>query len=174
MKNQHFFPLATVCVALTFFSIGCNSKTTETTAKADVITETMVAQPDMAAVKADIQALENAWAEADNARNADAVTAFYADDAVSMSNNRPMAVGKAAIQKDYESALAKRPKGSTVSFAIMDVYGSEDMVTEVGKATTSDAAGKVTTTGKYMAIWEKRDGKYVCIRDISNDDVKAK
>ena len=174
MKKQHFFPLATVCVALTFFSIGCNSKATETTAKADVITETMVAKPDMAAVKADIQALENAWAVADNARNADAVIAFYADDAVSLSNNRPMTVGKAAIRKDYEAALAKRPKGGTITFAIMDVYGDDNMVTEVGKATTSDAAGKVITTGKYMAVWEKRDGKYVCIRDISNDDAKQK
>ena len=174
MKNQHFFPLATVCVALTFFSIGCNSTATETTSKADEITGTMVAKPDMAAVKADIQALENAWAVADNARNADAVTAFYADDAVSLSNNRPMAVGKAAIQKDYESALAKKPEGSTVSFAIMDVYGSEDMVTEVGKVTTKEASGKVATTGKYMAVWEKRDGKYVCIRDISNEDAQQK
>ena len=174
MKNQHFFRLATVCVALTIFSIGCNSKATETTSEADKIAETRVVKPDMATVKADIQALENAWAAADNARNAGAVTAFYADDAISMSNNRPMSVGKAAIRKDYETALAKRPKGSTVSFAITDVYGSEDMVTEVGKATTSDAAGKVTATGKYMAIWEKRDGKYVCIRDISNEDAQQK
>lgn len=174
MKNQHFFPLTTVCVALTLFSIGCNSKATETTAKADELAGAMAAKPDMTTVKAEIQVLENAWAEADNARNAPVLIAFYADDAVSMSNNRPMAVGKAAIQKDYETSLAKKSRGSTISFAVMDVYGSEDMVTEVGKATSKEASGKVSMTGKYMAIWEKRDGKYVCIRDISNDDVKAK
>ncbi len=46
------------------------------------------------------------------------------------------------------------------------------MVTEVGEATSSDASGKVATSGKYMAIREKRGGKYVCIRDISNDDAQ--
>ncbi len=56
----------------------------------------------------------------------------------------------------------------------LDVFGSENQVTEVGKSTIKDATGKVTYTGKYMAIWEKRDGKYVCVRDIFNDDMKAK
>ena len=41
-------------------------------------------------------------------------------------------------------------------------------------AKITDATGKVTYTGKYMAIWEKRDGKYICLRDISNDDAKEK
>jgi len=36
-----------------------------------------------------------------------------------------------------------------------------------------DAAGKVTATGKYMAVWEKRDGKWLCIRDIGNEDAKT-
>ncbi len=39
---------------------------------------------------------------------------------------------------------------------------------------TKDASGKVIRTGKYMAIWEKRDGKYICIRDIYNDDAVLK
>ena len=56
----------------------------------------------------------------------------------------------------------------------MDVYGSGDYVTEVGKTTIKDEKGNVTTTGKYMAIWEKRNGKWVCIRDINNEDAKEK
>jgi uncharacterized protein (TIGR02246 family) len=128
----------------------------------------------MAAIKAEIQALESSWAAADNARDATAIAAFYADDAVSLSNNKPMLVGKAAIQKDIEAGLAKRPQGSTVSYDVLDVFGDENQVTEVGKATVTDASGKVISTGKYMAVWEKRNGKYICIRDIYNDDVKEK
>ena len=45
-------------------------------------------------------------------------------------------------------------------------------ITEVGKTTRMDASGKVTSIGKYMAIWEKRNGKYICVRDISNNDSK--
>lgn len=166
---------ATVVAALSFLTIGCNQpaadKAPEVTAEA---TPPMAAKADPAKMKADIQALETAWANADNARDANALAAFYADDAVSLSNNQPMVSGKAAILKDLEAAMAKRPKGATVTYEVLDVFGDENFVTEVGKTTSKDAAGKVYYTGKYMAIWEKRDGKYVCIRDISNDDVKAK
>ena len=85
-----------------------------------------------------------------------------------------MLVGKAAILKDVQASLAKRPKGANTAYTVMDVFGDENTVTEVGKTTRNDASGKVISTGKYMAIWEKRDGKLLCIRDISNDDVKAK
>ena len=37
-----------------------------------------------------------------------------------------------------------------------------------------NAAGTVTYTGKYMAVWEKRNGKWLVIRDIYNDDMKEK
>ncbi len=170
--------LMAICIALTIFTFGCNPAT-DTASKAAEATkeaakEMAAAKPDMGKVKSEIQALESAWAAADNARNAAAISAFYADDAVSMSNNNPMLVGKAAILKDIEANLAKRPKGGTVAYDIMDVFGDDDTVTEVGKTTSKDAAGKVYNTGKYMAIWEKRNGKYICVRDIYNDDVKAK
>lgn len=100
--------------------------------------------------------------------------AFYADDAVSMSNNKPMLVGKAAIQKDSETWFEKTKEGSTVAYETMDVFGDENLVTETGKITTKDAAGKVTYTGKYISVWEKRNGKWLVIRDMSNDDVKEK
>jgi len=71
-----------------------------------------------------------------------------------------------------EESLAKKPKGSKVSYETMDVYGSGNYVTEVGKIKRSDSTGNVTSTGKYMAIWEKRNGKWICIRDIGNEDAK--
>jgi uncharacterized protein (TIGR02246 family) len=132
-----------------------------------------VAKPDMASVKAQIQELENAWAEADNARDLNAIMALMADDAATMPENMPTISGKAAIQKDYETSMAKKAAGTTVSYEVLEVFGSEDQVTEVGKAVTKDAEGKVLRSGKYMAVWEKRDGKYLCIRDIGNSDAKA-
>jgi len=165
-------------VAFSFFVIGCNDKSTEkaeVTNKATEATVPATSKPDLVMLKADIQALESAWATADNARDTNAVAAFYADDAISMANNKPMLVGKAAIRQDIANTLdKKRVKGSTVSYDVMDVFGDENTVTEVGKTTIKDASGKVTYTGKYMAIWEKRDGKYICVRDIGNDDVKEK
>lgn len=174
---MNHFKFATVCVAFSCFAIGCNNNAAdkaETANKATGAAAPVAAKADLAAIKADIQTLENAWAAADNARDANALAAFYADDAVSMSNNKPMAVGKAAIHKDLEEGLAKRAKGATVSYEVLDVFGDENTVTEAGKTTVKDASGKVTYTGKYMAVWQKRDGKYICVRDIGNDDVKEK
>jgi len=45
-------------------------------------------------------------------------------------------------------------------------------VTEVGKTTVTDSTQKVIYAGKYMAVWEKRNGKWLTIRDMSNDDAK--
>lgn len=176
MKKNPILLFMAICIAFSI-TFGCNPATDTASKAAEATKEAakeMVAKPDMTKVKADIQALESAWAAADNARNAAAVSAFYADDAISLSNNKPMLVGKAAILKDIEASLAKRPKGATVSYDIMDVFGAENTVTEVGKTTSKDATGKVFYTGKYMAVWEKRNGKYMCVRDINNDDVKEK
>jgi uncharacterized protein (TIGR02246 family) len=162
--------IATICIVLTLIATGCSTpapKPVET----PVVVET---KPDMAAVKAEIQALENAWAAADNARDANAVAAFYAEDAWSMTFDKPTLVGRAAILADITEGLAKRTTGTIVNYEVQEVYGDENFVTEVGKSTVKDASGKVISTGKYMAVWEKRDAKYVCIRDIYNNDAKEK
>ncbi|MFD2202666.1 YybH family protein [Shivajiella indica] len=170
MKN--YFRIATACIALSLFSVACSSPAPEEAAAPEVITAPVAEAPDMAAIKAEIQRLETAWAAADNAGDVTALLAFYSDDAVSMAGDTPMAVGKAAIQKEIEASMASRPAGTTTKYETMEVFGDDKIVTEVGKITRMDASGKVTSTGKYMAIWEKRDGKYVCIRDIGNNDAK--
>lgn len=175
MNKMNFFKLAMLSLAISIFTIGCNSQPDKKTEMEPAITaEPVLAKADMASIKAEIQALESDWAAADNARDAIAIAAFYSDDAISMSNNAPMTVGKAAIQKETEESLAKRTQGETVAYETLEVFGDGNTVTEIGTAISKDAAGKVTRTGKYMAIWEKRDGKYICIRDIYNSDAAAK
>ena len=72
--------LLTFTLVALLFS-GCQEKKAAETAATDSTATAMPAKPDMAAVKAEIQTLENAWAAADNARDAAALAAFYADDA---------------------------------------------------------------------------------------------
>ena len=172
---MNFFKLAMLGLAISLFSIGCNSSPEKKTSVEPVVTEEIViVKPDMASIKAEIQALENAWAAADNARDANAIAEFYSDDAVSLSNNAPMIKGKTAIKKEIEEGLAKKAEGETVSYNTLEVFGDENLVTEIGTGTSKDASGKVIRTGKYMAIWEMRDGKYLCIRDIYNNDAIVK
>jgi ketosteroid isomerase-like protein len=172
MTMKNYLRIATACFALSLFTVACSSPAPEEATAPEETAPTVAAAPDMAAIKAEIQTLEDAWGAADNAGDVNALMAFYSDDAVSMGEGTPMAVGKAAIQKEIEASMASRTAGNTVKYEVLDVFGDQNTVTEVGKTTRIDASGKVISTGKYMAIWEKRDGKYICVRDISNNDSK--
>jgi len=176
MNKINFFKLAMLGLAISLFSMGCNSSPDKKTSVEPVVTEEIVVEvePDMASIKTEIQGLESAWATADNARDANAVLANYSDDAMSLSNNAPISKGKPAIQKEIEEGMAKKAEGETVSYNTLEVFGDENTVTEIGTSISKDASGKVIRTGKYMAIWEKRDGKYICIRDIYNSDAVEK
>ena len=172
MKKMNFSGIATICVAISLLVAGCGTPADNKTSA--VSAEQVVVKPDLAAIKAEIQALESAWSQADNARDVNAVAAFYADDAISMSNDKPTQTGKAAILADIEEGMGKKAVGNTVSYETLEVFGDENIVTEIGKATVKDASENVVSTGKYMAVWEKRNGSYICIRDIYNNDAKEK
>jgi uncharacterized protein (TIGR02246 family) len=174
MNMKNYFRPATAYLAIALLSVACSAPAPEEASTSQTMVTPADHEPDMAAIKTEMQALENAWAAADNAGDVPALLAFYADDAVSMGGDTPMAVGKASIQKEIEGYMASKPAGNTVKYEVLDVFGDENTVTEVGKTSRMDATGKVISTGKYMAIWAKRDGKYVCIRDIGNNDTKEK
>lgn len=125
---------------------------------------------DMAQVKSEIQTIENAWAAALNERDVDALMALYADDAQSLPSNAPVLDGKAAIKAAQEAAFKTTPAGRTYSFETLSVVGTSDIVTETGLSTYKDAEGNITGTGKYIAVFEKQNGQYRCIREVYNND----
>ena len=47
-------------------------------------------------------------------------------------------------------------------------------VVEIGSYTVVDSANTPINTGNYMSLFEKRDGKYVCLRDMSASDMPVK
>ena len=77
---------AAVLIAVTtLFIISCSN-------------EKGTASIDMDAVKKEIQAMEDAYAAAEKAKDADKVIAYYSDDAIGYGRNRPPEVGKTAIK----------------------------------------------------------------------------
>lgn len=125
-------------------------------------------------VKAQIVALENAYAVASNAKNVDGVAAYYATDAQSMAANEPTRVGMDAIKAGIAREMAMDSTGSTVSFATTGVWAAGNYATETGTITNKDKEGNVVKTGKYMTLFELKDGKYIAIRDMWNDDAPPK
>lgn len=130
------------------------------------------AKPDLVAIRTEIQALENAYAAGLKAKEANAVVAYYADDAISLVNNAPIAVGHDALLKMAQDDIARDTTNTTVTFETVDIFAAGDYVVETGKSTYKDPAGNVVKTAKYMTLFEKRNGKYLAIRDIYNEDQK--
>lgn len=156
MKNKMLKGIVLSMVSLLFFA--CNPKTEEVAI-------------DKEQIKNEIQGIENKMAELFNDRNVNA-SEYYADDATSFSQNKPPLVGKAAIEKSIKDDLAEFPEGYQIAFVVNEIFPSDNgnQVVEVGNYRVSDASSTALYTGNYIAVFEKRDGKYVCIRDMSASD----
>lgn len=126
-------------------------------------------------IKAEIVALETVMAEMYNMRSA-ASEEYYAEDATSFSQNQPPKVGKFAIDKAIKEDLLTLPKGARISFSVNDIYPSSDgnLVVEIGSSQVTSANNEIIFKGNYMSVFEKRDGKYVCVRDMGASDMPKK
>ena len=122
-------------------------------------------------IKAEIQALEDHFALIYNTRNEDSLS-YYADDAVSYFDGRKPITGKAAIHKFISEELMNYPKGAKISFETVEIYiGNDDrLVIEIGAYKQADSTGVVLQRGHYFSLFEKRNGKYMCIRDMANSN----
>jgi ketosteroid isomerase-like protein len=156
MKNRILNTI--VFISILSFFIGCKPKTEEAVVDKDQI-------------KNEIQAMENKMAEMYNNRELNGEE-YYASDATSFSQNKPPLVGKAAIDKSIKEDLQGFQKGNQIAFVANEVYPSNDgnQVVEVGSYRVSDSTSTAIYTGNYMAFFEKREGKYVCIRDMAASD----
>ncbi len=125
---------------------------------------------DKEAIKAEIQAKENDFAELYNSGEIRRI-GYYADDAVTFFQNRKPIRGLEErvefLKNDIDSNY------NSISFTTNEIFPSSDgnLVVEIGYYKVSDSANNVLNTGHYMSLFEKRDGKYVCLRDMSASDM---
>jgi ketosteroid isomerase-like protein len=138
--------------------VSCKPKTEEVTI-------------DKEQIKIEIQAIENKMAELFNDRNLNSEQ-YYAEDAISFSQNKPPVEGRLAIRKSIKEDLANFPNGYQIAFVVNEVHPSNDgiQVVEIGHYRVSDSTSTALYTGNFIAVFEKREGKYVCVRDMSASD----
>jgi len=127
------------------------------------------ATADKEQIKREIQAKEDSFAAVYNSGQLRDI-GYYAEDATSYLQNTAPLVGREAIKAFLQSDLA----GNTdkISFQTSEIYPSNDgeMVVEVGHFTVIDSANNPVNSGNYMALFQKRNGKYVVVRDMSTSD----
>ena len=122
---------------------------------------------DLAKTKTEIQAMEDAYAAAEKAKDANAVAAYYADEAISYNRNEEPTSGKAAIKDRIAKQLAADTTGNQNVYKVVDLFADGDMLVEIGSWTQVDASGAERNKGHYMSVFQKRDGKYLCVRDMN-------
>ena len=134
--------------------------------------EPAAAVVDKEQIKKEIQDKENEFAETYNSGVLKNI-GYYADDATTFFQNRPPLIGKEAILDFLKSEVTS--KTNRISFTTKDVFPSNDgdQVVEIGYYKVVDSANNPVNTGNYMSLFEKRDGKYVCVRDMSASDMPA-
>lgn len=160
MKNQVIKGFCLMCVLS--FIIACSPKKEETTA---VIV-------DKEQIKKEIQAKEDELAAAYNAREVRNI-GYYAEDANTYRQNKAPLLGKTAIVEFLKTDILTFPGSYKISFTTNEIYVSDsgNQVLEIGYYKVVDSTSTAVNTGNYMSLFVKRDGKYVCLRDMSVSDI---
>ena len=150
----------TALVFVLFMMLSCN---THTEKSSDV-------SVDIDQIKKEIQARENQFAEIYNSGEMKKI-GYYAEDAVTFYQNMPPITSKDErwefMKPDADSNSNK------ISFKTNEIFASKDgdQVLEIGAYTVVDSTNTVIYTGNYMSLFEKRNGEYVCLRDMSASDM---
>jgi uncharacterized protein (TIGR02246 family) len=134
---------------------------------------TKSAAPGGAAHADEVRAVNVAWNKAYNAGDSDGVVALYAEDAVLLAPGAPPARGRASIKDTIAKDIAAlAAAGLTATDDPMgDVAESGDLAWQSGGYKITDKSGAVAETGKFLTVFERKNGKWLIVRDTWNSDV---
>jgi len=128
------------------------------------------ASVDIEQIKKEIQARENKFADIYNGGELKNI-GYYADDAVTFYQN----MAPLRSRQERLDFLASDLEGNTnkIEFKTNEIFASKDgvQVLEIGAYTVVDSTNAIIGSGNYMSLFEKRDGQYVCLRDMSASDM---
>jgi ketosteroid isomerase-like protein len=164
MKNKTINQV--ILAGVTGLLFACNAKQKEPAA----IKEEPAVAIDKEQIKREIQAKEDEFAATYNSGVLKEI-GYYADDAVSYYQHRPPLVGRKAIVDFLAADLGSN--SNKISFKTNEVFVSNDgnLVVEIGHFKVVDSTNTPVNTGNYMSVFEKRNGKYVTVRDMSASDM---
>jgi ketosteroid isomerase-like protein len=122
-----------------------------------------------AAEKNALEAGAAAWMEAFGAKDIEAMTAFYAEDAVLLPPNAPAIFGRDAISATMQEMFAA---GLGIELEDLEIKVAGNLGYKAGRYRTRGEDGSLIDRGKYIEIWSKVDGTWVLHRDIWNSSVQ--
>jgi uncharacterized protein (TIGR02246 family) len=115
---------------------------------------------------------DEAWSNAAVAKDLDKTVSFYADDAMVLPPNQPMATSKDAIRNLWKGLLDSVTDISWKTTRV-EVAKSGDMACLIGTYELTMKDG-TKDKGKYCEVWAKQaDGKWKVGTDMFNSDLPA-
>ena len=134
-------------------------------------------QVNVAAEETAIRAGEAEWAKAAAAKDVEKVVSFYADDAVLLEPNEPIADSRTAIRASWTRMAAVPDLAITWAPDKVNIAKSGDVAYDYGSYSLSHAgpAGKkVEDRGKFATVWKKQaDGGWKVVLDVFNTSQPA-
>jgi uncharacterized protein (TIGR02246 family) len=121
---------------------------------------------------ADEHALESGaakWMAAFNAKDIDAMTALYAEDAVLLPPDAPAIFGRDAVLAAMKEMFAS---GLGIELEDLEIKAENGLGYKAGRYRLLSEDGSLVDRGKYIEIWTKNDGTWVLHRDIWNSSVQ--
>src|SRR5215204_5928296 len=161
--------LLTVLVIFSITSllfVACGDKATESGTTTATETKSTF---DLAAVKKIIDSTNAIFGSLISKGDSVALASLYTSDAKFMTPNMPTASGRNGVQSAFAGLFAAMGTPS-LTLTANEVWGTEELVTEVGSYTMTDKNGKEIDKGKYIDLWKMEDGKWKIHRDIFNSD----
>jgi ketosteroid isomerase-like protein len=131
------------------------------------------ASPNTEADQTAVRAVNVAWYRAYNHGDGAAVAALYADNAVLSAPGAPPARGGAAIRDFYlkDAGQFAASKLAEVDNPGSDIGISGDTAWQWITYKIRDKSGTTIDTGKSLTVFERRNGKWMIVRDIWNSDI---
>ena len=120
-----------------------------------------------------LQALDGQWSATAARKDLDGTVAFYADDAVLLPPNAPIARDRKSIRESWAALLDQSAAVSwKVSKAEVAKSGELGYLYGTYELSFKDPKGGPGDRGKLVEIWKKQaDGKWKCIVDTYNSDL---
>lgn len=122
---------------------------------------------DLATAKAEIVAANDEFTKRFASKDSVGLSNLYTADGKIMMHGAPAIVGRENIQSAVAGFMNS---GITVDLKTIDVWGTEDYITEEGQVTLYAEGNKVDEC-KYLVLWKKEDGKWLLYRDIFNSNL---
>jgi ketosteroid isomerase-like protein len=174
LKNFFMKQLLTVLVifSITSLFIACSSNTTKESSSDTATEKETKSSFDLSAVKKVIDSTNTVFGSMISKGDSVGLASLYTSDAKFMAEHMPTASGRAGVQSAFAGLFAAMGTPG-LTLTANEVWGTEELVTEVGSYTMTDKTGKEIDKGKYIDLWKMEDGKWKIHRDIYNSDMPS-